>query len=336
MIEERLKKTAIYTAIFAVLSLGVMLYRAGTKDIMIVEATKEQAEVVDLENAYELKINEPSDEKGKGSLVIPLEQGVSSDKITFEERHSEHQFILYISGKDPDFYESNSAVSDLSLIKDATWIRTDENGGVCLTFNLDGLYENATSLGDKEVIVTFNSPSDLYENIVVIDPVDDAGLSLIPHLKKIMDKTDNIRVYYTRQTGGDTEEDAAKALVNDSAADFYVQIGADKGDVGVSGVKTYYNDRYFIRQFGNVELADKLEKNLALNAGTMALGLFSSDKNNEAIMNSKIPSAFVTIGNSNSEEDKAIMAKDAYLEKCAQGIVNGIAEAFSVTNIASR
>ena len=104
MIEERLKKTAIYTAIFAVLSLGVMLYRAGTKNIMIVEATKEQAEVVDLENAYELKINEPSAEKGKGSLVIPLEQGVSSDKITFEERHSEHQFILYISGKDPDFY----------------------------------------------------------------------------------------------------------------------------------------------------------------------------------------------------------------------------------------
>ncbi len=332
MIEERLKKTTIYTAIFAVLSLVVMFYRAGTKNIMIVEATKEQAEVVDLENAYKLEIMEPSADKGKGTLVIPLEQGVGSDNITFEERHSEHQFILYVSGKDPNFYETNSAISDLKLITDANWIRTDENGGVCLTFNLDGLYENETSLGDKEVVVTFNSPADLYENIVVIDPVDDAGLSLIPYIKKNMDKAENIRVYYTRQSGGDTEEKAATALIDDSAADFYIQVGADADDEGTSGVKTYYNDRYFIREFGNIELADRLEWNLAVNAGVMARGLSVVDHENSRIMNSRIPSAYVTIGNTKNADDELLMTKDDYLEKCALGICNGITEAFSVVN----
>ncbi len=332
MIEDRLKKTAVLTAIFAVLSLGFMLYRAGTKNIIIVEATKEQAGVVNLDETYKLQITKPSDAKGKGSLVIPLEQGVGSDDITFEENYSEHKFMLYISGKTLDFYASHSAISDLEFIKSGQWSRTDDRGGVCLEFDLDGLYENETALGDNEITVMFKTPGELYENIVVIDPVDATGISLVPHIKKYLDKEENIRAYYTRQSADAAIDAAAEALMKDSAANFYIQIGADSAESNVRGAKTYYNDRFFIREFGNVQLSDKLERNLALTAGMEALGLFASDESNSDLMNSEIPSAFVTIGNMQNEEDAKLLSQDSYLEKCADGIVNGIKEAFETVN----
>ncbi|WP_026670972.1 N-acetylmuramoyl-L-alanine amidase [Butyrivibrio sp. AE3006] len=332
LIENRLKKTAIYTAIFAVISFGIMFYRAATKSILIAEATQEQAQSAVSTESFDLDISAPVGGKGEGTLVIPLEAGVSSDLITFEEKHSEHKFLLFINGRNPDFYHQNKVFSDLAMITSATCKPLNDKGNVCLEFSLDGLYENETELGDSEITVSFNVPEGLYENVVVIDPVDDIGLKLVPYIKKIMDSDDTIKVFYTRQSKEETSTEKVEALIADSEADLYVQIGTEDTDAADEGIRTFYNGVFFIREFGNIKFSDMLERCTAEAASTNALGLEEVSRDNEVIMNSVIPSAFVSIGNINSPGDSKRFGQDFYIENCAAGIVNGIKASFQIIN----
>jgi N-acetylmuramoyl-L-alanine amidase len=172
----------------------------------------------------------------------------------------------------------------------------------------------------------------LYENTVVIDPVDDTGVSVIPYIKKYFDGNDRVRVFYTRQAKTDGTDADVDALVAEAEADFYIQVGEDISDDDQSGVRTYYNGRYFIRGFGNVQFADQLERNLAINNGANALGLFEADDDIERIMKSQIPSAYVSLGNSNNAVDADRMTQEDYLEKCAKGIADGIIASFDIVN----
>lgn len=333
MIEDRLKKTAIYTAAFSMISLGIIFYRAGTKNIMIAEATNEQATSEDTAASSQMTIAAPNGDKGKGNLVIPLEVGVGSEDITFEEKHAEHQFLLFINGESPDFYENNQVISDLELIKGATCVRINDHGGVCLVFDLDGLYENETALGDREITVTFKTPGDVYENVVVIDPIDDIGVSLVPYIKKQLEGEENIKVYFTRQSESEADDATSQVLIDEAAADFYLQLGAEKTrEDDSSGIITYYNGRFFIRSFGNVEFADQMEKYVASSAGATAIGLAEVNRDDEKLMTSGIPSAFVSIGNKNNKNDNEKLSQEAYLEKCAAGVVDGIRASFGIVN----
>ncbi len=330
MVETRLKKTAVYTAIFAVLTLGIMFYRASTKSIMIAEATYEGTDI-SMQGTSEIAIDKPDSDKGKDSLVIPLEAGVSSENITFEEKHAEHQFILYVWGKSSDYYEHNNPVSDLSCIEAAQCVKLNDKGYVCLIFQLDGLYENETALGDREITVTFTKPEEIYDRTVVIEAMDETGKSMVKYIKKQMDGDDKIRIYYTYHKS-DEDISSAQQLIEESAADFYIQIGAELSDENETGIKTYYNEKFFIRNFGNVELANILERNTATSAGAGALGLSAESESNELLMSSKIPSAYVSLGNANNSKDKKKISDDSYLENCATGLVNGIREAFSIVD----
>ena len=332
MIERRLKRTAILTGIFVVISLGVMFFRAATKSVIIAEAGDEFVVKMQDGQEYEMGIDAPTDARGKGTLVIPLEDGVASDGITFEERHGMHQFVLYVKGKDPEFYAANSAITDLSCVQSASFMPLGDKGVVCLKFKLDGLYENSTSLGDKEVVVSFSEPSDSYENVVVIDPVDELGLKMVPYLKNAFVGDENIKLYFTTLDDTAVDSEVLSALINDSKADFYIQLGVDETVESDAGIRTYFNDRFFIRGFGNVDLSDKLEMSVAEAAATRALGLSSEYGDNEKLDVTTIPSALVTIGNLNNRVDREKLEKDSYIEKCSNGVADGIRKAFEATN----
>ena len=323
MIERRLKRTAILTGIFVVISLGVMFFRAATKSVIIAEAGDEYVVKMEEGQEYELSIEAPTSSRGKGTLVIPLEDKVASDSITFEERHGLHQFVLYVKGKDPEFYAKNSVVTDLPCVQAGSFMQLGDNGVVCLKFQLDGLYENATSLGDGEIVVSFTKPEQPYENVVVIDPVDELGLKMVPYIKNAFQGNNDIKLYFTTLDDTAVGAEVLSELIKECGADFYIQLGIDETVESDAGIRTYFNDRFFIRGFGNVELADKLELSTAETAGTKALGLSSDCADNEKLHSTTIPSAFVTIGNLNNRVDHGKLEKDNYIEKCGKGVAEG-------------
>lgn len=331
MIEDKLKKTAIFTGIFVALSLSIMFYRAATKSVMIAEAGDAYKTNVGDIRQYNLRFDKPDKDSEEGVLVIPLESGVTSDNIQFVEKHARHQFVLYINGKTPDFYSNNSVISDLECIESGTYAPLNDKGMVCLTFELDGLYQNETSLGDGEITVSFDKPDYESENVVVIDPVDEIGVQMIPYIKTALGN-DDIILYFTTLDDHLAGDEEVMGLIKDSQADFYIQLGIDDTRESDSGIRTYYNDRFFIRGFGNVQLADKLEMNLAKAAECNALGLAAADESNQKLSYSVVPSAFATIGNINNRVDLERLGKDSYIEKCAEGLAEGIRTSFSINS----
>ncbi len=331
MIEKRLRFTAILTGIFVLISLGVMFFRTITKSVIIAAAENASFYKEVDGKEYLLEVSAPAGDKGKGTLVIPLEGGVNSDRITLEEKHGQHQFVLYIDGKSADFYSKNAVITDLECVQQSTFTPLNEKGLVRLTFQLDGLYENETSLGDREIVVSFNEPSEDYENVVVIDPVDEIGLEMIPYIRNYLsDKTD-IKIYYATLDDKRLNAEELKNLLADSHADYYIQLGVDETVESDSGIRTYYNDKFFIRGFGNVQLADKLEMAVVSTTEHKALGLAAA-ADNEDLQASVVPSAFVTIGNLNNRVDHEKLEKSSYIEKSAQGVADGIVAAFAETN----
>lgn len=94
--------------------------------------------------------------------------------------------------------------------------------------------------------------------------------------EKLKEKLDEsgIKAYYTRMDDVNPAAEQRVALANEVKADMYIAISVDKREEEeVYGVSTIYNDQYFIPGFGSVELADLLEKELASEIKTKALGL---------------------------------------------------------------
>ncbi len=331
MIEKRLKITAILTGLFVLVALGVMFFRTFTKSVIIAEAENAYFYNEVDGKEYMLEFKAPSTEKGKNTLVIPLEGGVSSDNITLEEKHGQHQFVLYIKGKSADFYSKNAVITDLECVQQATFTPIDDKGLARLTFQLDGLYENETSLGDREIIVSFKEPSENYENVVVIDPVDEIGLEMVPYIRNYFSGSDNVKLYYTTLDNNRLSKEELQSLLTDSHAGYFIQLGVDETVESDSGIRTYYNDKFFIRGFGNVQLADKLEMGVVTATGEKALGLAAA-VDSEELAASAIPSAFVTIGNLNNRVDHSKLEKNSYIEKCSNGVADGMVAAFNEVN----
>ena len=331
MIEKKLKTTAICTGIFVILSLSVMFFRTATKNILIAEATNEQANSVIDKNSYELKIENASSKTLAGKIAIPLESGVGSDNITSQDVFVDHKFVLYINGKESDFYVKSILQSGTEAVKGATCTPINDKGRVCISLELDDLYETTTELEDRAVYVSFSKPDNEDENIVVIDPLDEYGLRLVPFIKQEL-ADDNIKVFFTRVTDEKISESQIKKFLEETGADFYIQTGAENADENTGGVKTYFNDVFFIRHFGNVQLADELERNVVNATGQDALGLFPIEDDNELLRDSTIPSAYLILGNPANEVDNKMMTEDTYIESYAQGIADAITESFGIVN----
>ena len=328
MIENRLKKTAIITAVFAIISLGVMFYRAATKNVMIAEATGDQLQSTFNKDSFNLDIKVSNDAIKR--LIIPLEADVRSDEITLHDEYVNHQFVLYINGKDPDFYRNNALISSLENLNGATCTPISEKGDVCITLFLDDMYESDTVLGDRTVEVTFKKPEAGDEKVVVIDPVDEYGAAVAPYLQKELVGIEGVKFYYTRISDSERTVEAVKEFLSATEPVLYVQVGAmDESGAG-GGIRTLFNDRYFIRSFGNLEFADRLEAAVVSATGNSAIGLFPEEKENELLMASKVPSAYVQIGNTTDESDKKRLSEESYQKKCATGIADGIKNSLGI------
>ena len=326
MIEKRLKTTAILTGIFAIVSLSVMFFKAATKNILIAEATGEQLRSINNKESFELTIEK--DEDLGEVLEIPLESGVSSEDITSRDVYADHEFLIYINGKDQSFYKDCTLNTGSMSVTGASCTPIGDKGYVCITIFMDEYLNTTTELGDKSVFVQFSEPDT--DNLVVIDPVDDTGVAVSAFLKEELDKQDRVKAIFMRISDTERDEDKIKSFLEESGAKVYIQIGAENVSENESGVKTYYNDRFFIRKFGNLELADELERAVAQATGAEALGLFAASEDNELIKNSTIPSAYIVLGNINNEIDEKMLTTDDYLETYAKGIASGILNSFEI------
>jgi hypothetical protein len=95
-------------------------------------------------------------------------------------------------------------------------------------------------------------------------------------------------------------------------------------------MRTYSNDRFFLNRLSNAEFADIMERNCLALTQDDCLGIAACGDDEEVLYRSQIPSACISIRRLPVAEDQAQTQAFDYSRDLAQGIYNGILEAFGV------
>lgn len=347
MTNAEMKKVLIKAAIFSLISISAMFYRSATKHIVISDAAGTSIEGGTGAEGYNLLVNRSVPKGKEGMLIIPLSKSVGSDDIVLEDRYMDHELLIYIDGREEDFYRGSPIKTDLNNIESAICRTGSDSGSVCLEFKLDGLYANESSLTENgNIEVRFFRPYDEYDKIVVVDSAmsgnddgcvsgdlkeKDVAISLAQEIKSISEKSEDrsIKFYYTCLSDSAVDIEKRQALIKETKADLLVCLGSQLSEgSNLSGIRTTYNDCFFLRKLNNAQFADIMEKNCVAKSGMDAIGIDPCDESDVMLMDSVIPSCRVLAGVLDSEKDSRFLKDKNYRNRIAQGIYQGIVEAF--------
>ncbi len=348
-----LKRTARYSFIFLAVAMIAIVYFGMTKVIEISGIAQDdmngstQREDAVVANEMQNTLIFDTSSEYTDYLGIPLPSNVSAEDVSIENHYMDHQLYIRVKCEDTEFYRSNALTGNRDCIKEGSFEETEE--GVDLKFSVDNVYEYKTVLENNGLYISFYSPRELFDRIIVIDPgcggndtgvsnriaspdnkseedlyEKDINLKVAKRLKELLDSS-QIKAYYTRMDDVNPSIDSRVELGNSIRADAYIRIEVDKkDDSSLYGVTCKYNDEYFIPGFGNVQLADIIEKNVVTAVKGRALGLFSYGQDDRTLIRSTIPSCTVLVGCISNKQEAILLSRDDYIDKIAQGIFDGI------------
>lgn len=335
---EKLNRYATLVIWLVLLSFAIptILYVGTHKTIVITESAQESADehaYVEQEKIHSLLLFE--DAAGTKTLKLPLEKNIKAEHVALENHYAEQELRIYLQGATPSFYDEHYISGDLEPVLEGNL--EDHEESVTLQFLFDNVYEFRSVLENNVLTITFARPKELYEQVVVINPLgrdafESATTAAVAAAVQKRSLHDNIKLYVVsmNQEAASAESEAARAV--ELQADLYIALElSESEDIKRYGIESTYNSEYVIPDFGNAALADILTKNVTVAAGNKALGLKKSEEDG-ILMELAVPSAIVSLGYSSNEKEKYLLGQDAYVEKLAQGIADTIMEVYTITH----
>ena len=344
---DLMKKTAIGSIVFFIVSFSLMLYLSSHKVITVTDVAQDEVREETTvkkempENGGEQNLTFLIGEADTSYLRIPLPEGCKADDIVIENHYMDKELWLLIPKAEEKFYVDNAISGNREAIKQGSFEFSEE--GSRLKFQLTGIYECRTILENGNLYISFLSPRELYDKIVVIDPVcggadagyaegntleKDIALQIARKLKEKLDGSD-IKAYYTRMDDVNPSEQNRIGLANETKADMFIGIGVNAGeDSSIYGTETVYNGDYFIPGFGSVELADFLEKEVVTSIKGKALGLTEATESDYTIRNATVPAALIRVGYITNKQEATLLVRDEYVDKIATGIYRAIMQVY--------
>lgn len=346
MLQKLMKRTAVLVCLFSMMTLGLIIGLSTTKLVTITEVAQDevvgtgntivpQTSSADSENALAFDTETATD-----YLCIPLPEGSKAEEITIENHYMDRELYVLIRNAQKSFYAEHALTGNRAGIDVGFYHETED--GVALIFALTQVYEYRTVFENNELYISFLNPREIYNQIVVIDPScggldrgsvendvveKELTLQIAGKLKEKLDES-GIKAYYTRMDDVNPAAEQRVALANEVKADMYIAISVDRREEEeVYGVSTIYNDQYFIPGFGSVELADLLEKELASEIKTKALGLEKASGESK-LRFATVPAAEVRVGCLSNKQEAILLKREDYIEKIANGIYNAIISSY--------
>lgn len=352
MQQKLIKTTAVFSVIFFVISMGIIVYMSVSKVITIEGVA--QDEVNEAASVTEVKTGEGAKENlvfelgeaDSSYLRIPIPKGCKADDILIENHYMDKELWIFVPSTEKDFYVGNTISGNREAIEQGTFENKKE--GIALNFRLTGIYECRTILENENLYISFQTPREIYDKIIVIDPAcggTDMGyiadgisekevtLEIARKLKEKLDDSD-IKVYYTRMDDENPSEENRVSLANDAQADMYIRIQVNwDEDASVYGTETIYNGDYFIPGFGSVELADWLEREVVTSIKGKALGLVEAGEDTYTVREATVPVAAINVGYISNKQEAILLQREEYTDKVATGIYNAILGIYEEGNI---
>ena len=333
--KKHMRFTAIWWVILFTVFMCLMLVTANRKTIVIADGSYGQdgADASGGQSEHERDIQLLGTETGTGIFLIPLEKNIKAENVTVENSYMKREMHIFIEGAREDFYEENPIQGDVSNIQWAG--REDRKKGVFLNLHMDDVYEYHTSMDGEYLRIETFEPHEMYRLLVVIDAMESGqsdSMELISAVSRLLPKQidrEEIRLYFTDSEDAVPTEEERLAFVEAVQADLYLCIGvAMEEDTAQYGIRGWYNEDYFIPEFGNVEFADIVTRKVTIACGNRAIGLECAG--DDSILHKlRIPAAGVELGNFTNEQEGALLFQESYREKLAQGIAEAIREVYT-------
>ena len=328
---------------FFVLSMGAILYISKEKVITISDVAQDEVknsgETWQEEQPWQEKqvLTFVLGESDTSYLRIPVPEGSKAESVVVENHYMDRELWVLIKGAEETFYADNAISGNRETVVEGLYEQVAE--GIMLKFRLTGIFEYRTIMENDDLYVSFLSPREMYDKIVVIDPAcggmnlgslagevseKNINLEIARKLKAKLDGS-GIKAYYTRMDDVNPSEESRVLLANETKADMYIRIEADsKEDTALYGTTTLYNGDYFIPGFGSVELADYLEREVVTSIKGKALGLEEAGAEEYTLRHVTVPAATIKVGCISNKQEALLLSREEYQEKVAEGLYQAI------------
>lgn len=337
--------------------MSVMLYYSATKTVGVPDVAQDEV-VSSAQHQQQQQHTEPavpaeSDEikidrnsQTSNYFCVPMPESVKAEEVILENHYMNEELWVSISSSQPalfrDFYAANSVYGNSGCVVDGHFEAGEEKA--YLRFALDGVYEYNSIFEDHILYVEFVPPKEAYEKVIVVDAAyggDETGvtvkdlmskditLNIAKALKAKFDDSD-IKVYYTRMDDSNpTAADRVK-LSTATKADMLIRIEVSGNENSkLYGTTTVYNSRFFIPGFGNVELADLLEREVVTSISGKAGGLVEAEAADEVINDATVPAAAIRVGYLTNSQEAILLQREDYIQRIADGIYNAVTKAYT-------
>lgn len=332
--------TAVWWIVLFVGAMCLMMITAANKTIVIADsASGEQASGAEgIVVTQEISLEETESEAGV--FLIPLESDTKAGNVVVENSYLDRELRVFIGGADAQFYTSHSVQGDVSPIVKA--VSKAQKSGVLLCLQVDSVYEFQTSMDGDVLKIKANKPKDLYSMVVVVDPEECVIPVAAPEGEMQEELTlavcrllaeqwnqENVKLYFTRKAERAATDAERVDLVEDTEADIYIGLAvAEDEDASKYGIRGRYNQEYFIPEFGNVELADILTRNVTIAVDNRAIGLWGTEE--DSVLNGlQIPAACVELGYTSNAQESELLAQEGYRQKLAAGVAEAVREVYT-------
>ncbi len=349
--QSLLRSTLVYCILFVMAAMSVMLYYSATKTVDVPDVAQDEV-ASSTQQKTEPEIPAESDEiridrnsQTTNYFCVPVPESVKAEEVVLENHYMSEELWVSIRSSEPalfqDFYAANSVYGNSNCVVDGHFEAGEEK--TYLRFALDGVYEYRSIFEDHILYLEFVPPKEAYEKVVVIDPAygseesgvtgkdivaKDVTLNIAKALKAKFDESD-IKVYYTRMDDSNPAAADRAGLAAATKADMLIRIEVS-GDENskLYGTTAIYNSQFFIPGFGNVELADLLEREVVTSISGKAGGLVEATRADEVIGGATVPAAAIRVGYLTNSQEAILLQREDYIERIADGIYNAVVKAY--------
>lgn len=335
---ERLnwRLTTVWWVILFVGAMCLMLVVANRKTIVIADGAsgEKTAKGEAADASYELILTNTASDLGV--FRIPLKSGTKAEDVVVENLYLNRELRIFIDDAEPGMYRQQGISGDIKGITRA--VINAQKDGVLICLQMDAVYEFQTSMEGECLQIKASRPKDIYSVIVVVDPalcpksasdIEATNVDITKDVCSILAKQWDVadaKLYFTRLEEQVISGEECVEFVQDVQADVFIRLNlAEDEDSTRYGIVGRYNESYFMPEFGSVQLADILTRNVTIAASNKAVGLIPADS--ESILNSlSIPAAEVELGYLSNSKEWELLTQEEYKAKLATGVLNALRE----------
>lgn len=293
-------------------------------------------------------------EKEIGKSFIRIEK--TSDEnlhVLWEDIYMENQIQICITGLEEKTITKKNLFSEGTAsdsFKDVA-ISYEYNPNTflytaILNIQLDAIYAQQVYEDKNNIYITLQNPHQVYDKIIVVDAghggndigtytedmkfyEKDINLSITLYLKELLDKDNNIKVYYTRLSDEKVYLNPRLDIANDLKADLFVSIHCNSSDYkNARGSEVLYSTK---SQKG-LKLKSKELAEICLDELINVIKIPDRGvvKSNDIYIvgNARVPVALIEVGFMSNSKDMKFLQKEQNRKNIAAGIYNGITKAY--------